>query len=210
MVMEKIKKYIMWAGWPLFLLLLWFNGCARDGGETDVVTIPAKHGSFPAVQNPVPLPAPKKEYSYQVPGNTDTITVTVENPVNDFLLSYYQKASQPQKDSLCLDALGEREYIITREDDYICTDNYIKAQGKVLNFQQDYTIKPQKVAVPSKEVTFRMLAGLEVGNTAAFDNFSAKANVMFQNKKGDIFSTAFDTEQRIWVGYARSIFNVKK
>lgn len=211
MVMEKIKNYIKWAGWPLLVLVLWFNGCGNDGSDTDVVTIPERKGSFAPVLNPEPLPAPEKEYVYRYINKVthDTVKVKVQNPVNIELLEKFEQLGA-NKDSLYLDAIGQRNYEIVQEDSLLRTVNKIKTQGTVLSFQQDYTIKPQKVAVPSKEVTFRMLAGLEVGNTAAFDNFNAKANVMFQNKRGDIFNAGYDTEQRWWAGYARSIFAVKK
>lgn len=201
--MEKIKNYFKWAGWPLFFIALFF----KCGPDSQMVTIPAKHGSFAAVEKPKPLQPKEKPAVIK----WRKIEIPVLNPVDAELAEKYQQAQDSiSRYKLYLDAIGVREYSIIQEDSLLQTTNHIKARGEVISFQQDYIIKPQKVAVKPKEVAFRMFAGLEVGNTKEFDNFSAKANVMFQNKKGNIFSAGYDTERRIWVGGAFSIFSVKK
>lgn len=207
-----MKTYLPWIIIACLIIGYFvFDGC-RDKPETVIVNTPEVKGSFPAVVNPASVPAPEKVYVYKYIDRVtrDTVEIVTENPVNETLLAYYNNATQREKDSLHADAIGIREYDIPQEDSLLKTDNYIKAQGTVLEFKQSYTIKPQKVAVKKKETVFRMLAGFEVGNTLQIDNPVAKANLMLQNKKGNILTVGYDIDKRIWVGYNFSIFNIKK
>lgn len=206
--MKLIKKLIQPFVIVVLLILFFFKGCGKEEGETQTITIPEKKGSFTEVKNPEPNKPPQTEYKYKYLTDTDTLEIKVENPINEELMQFY--LAHKNKDSLYADAIGEREYTIPYEDSLIKTNNYIKSQGKVLSFKQDYTIKEQKVKVTPKQTVFRLLGGFEIGNTKEFNDFSAKANLRFQNKQGNILSVGYDTEQRIWVGYDFSIWNVKK
>lgn len=206
--MKLIKKLIQPFIISVLLILLFFKGCNKEEGETQTITIPDKKGSFPEVKNPEPNKPPQTEYRYKYLTDTDTLEIKVENPINEELIQFY--LAHKNKDSLYADAIEEREYTIPYEDSLIKTNNYIKSQGKVLSFKQDYTIKEQKVKVTPKKTVFRLLGGFEIGNTKEFNDFSAKGNLKFQNKQGNILSVGYDTEQRIWVGYDFSIWNVKR
>lgn len=204
-----IKRY--WREIVIIALVIFsFHQCGKKDseGETQTITIPEKKGSFPEVKNPEPNKPPQTEYKYKYLTDTDTLEIKVENPINEELMQFY--LAHKNKDSLFADAIGEREYTIPYEDSLIKTNNYIKSQGKVLSFKQDYTIKEQKVKVIPKQTVFRLLGGFEIGNTKEFNDFSAKGNLIFQNKQGNILSIGYDTEQRIWLGYDFSIWNVKK
>lgn len=205
--MKNLNEYIPWAIIFILLILLWFKGCGK-GGDTNAVTIPEKKGSFPERENPIPVPATEKEYVY-LTGKGKTDTIRVENPINIELLEKFEELGS-NKDSLYADAIGEREYNIKEEDSLLITNNYIKAQGKVLKFQQSYTIKPKKITVKDKETVLRMLGGVEVGSKMELTDFAVKANLMLQNRKGSILSIGYDTENRIYAGYSFSIFNIRK
>lgn len=202
-----MKKYIPYIIIFGLAFLLWLEKCTGDSKESTVI-IPEKKGNFPERQNPEPIPPPEKEYVYKYITKTDTVKITVENPINEELMAFYL-ASQ-NKDSLYAAAIGEREYNIVEEDSLLMTENHIKTQGHLLSFQQSYTIKPREVKVNPKETVLRLLGGFEVGNTTQLDNFTAKANLGIQNRKGNILSVGYDTEERIWIGYDFSIFNIKK
>ena len=204
-----IKKY--WREVLIIVLVIFLiHQCSGNDnqGEPQTKIIPEKKGSFPEVKNPEPHKAPQIEYKYKYLTDTKTVEIEVENPINEELMQFY--LAHKNKDSLYADAIGEREYTIPYEDSLIKTENHIKAQGKVLSFRQDYTIKEQKVKVTPKQTVFRLLAGAEIGNTTEFDNFSAKANIKFQNKQGNIMSVGFDTEDRIWFGYDFTVWNIKR
>ena len=182
----------------LILYIFLFDGCGKDKGITTTVATPEVTGSFPAVINPAPNPAPKPEYRY-LAGKDKTDTITVENPVNIDLWNYYVNAEQSKKDSIHADAIGEREYTLNNEDKFLKTTSHIKTRGELLSYQlTEYTIKPQDVEIKNP---FRLLAGFEIGNTIELDDVSAKGNLMLQNRKGNILSVGYDTNRRIYAGY---------
>lgn len=169
--------------------------CGKDK-DTATVTLPAVEGKSDTIYKPVPIPQPYPVYKYEVIGdNGKPKTIEVPNPINQDLLNFYL-ANQNKRDSLYTDAIGEREYNIPIEDSLLLTNNYIKTQGKVLAFQQTYTIKPRKIEVPVPKSWLRLSAGFEVGNTMQFDKFAVKGNV---NVNG--LNIGYDTNKNIWLGY---------
>lgn len=202
-----MKKYIPYIIIAVLIFLLWQKSCTGES-KPQTVIVPEQKGSFTERLNPEPIPASEKEYVYKYITKTDTVKITVESPVNEDLMAFY--LASKNKDSLYADAIGEREYNIVEEDSLLMTENHIKTQGHLMSFQQSYTIKPREVKVKPKETVLRLLGGFEVGNTTQLDNFTAKANLGLQNRKGNILSVGYDTEERIWIGYDFSIFNIKK
>ena len=202
-----MKKYLPWLIIGVLVIIIFLQNSCSGESKTTVVTTPEVKGSFPPVVNPKPLtPAvPKTIVKWK------TETVEVENPVNAQLVENYKNAKDSlERLKLYADAIGIREYNLPQEDSVLKTENYIKAQGTILEFQQSYTIKPQKVAVPQKEVAFLLLAGFEVGNTLQFNDAAVKGSLKFQNKKGSILSVGYDSAQRLWLGYDFSVFSIKK
>lgn len=180
-------------------LILYIAFVAKQCGkekDTITVTTPAIEGKSDTVYMPVPVPsATEYVYKYIMQESGDTIITRTENPINQDLLNFYL-SNQNKRDSLYTDAIGEREYNIPIEDSLLLTNNYIKTQGKVLAFQQTYTIKPRKIEVPVPKSWLRLSAGFEVGNTVKLDKFAVKGNV---NVNG--LSLGYDTNQTIWLGY---------
>lgn len=202
-----MKKYIPYIIIGVLMFLLWQKSCTGDK-EPQTVVIPEQKGSFPERQNPEPIPAPKKEYVYKYITETDTVKIEVENPINQELMAFY--LASKNKDSLYADAIGEREYNIVEEDSLLMTENQIKTQGHLLSFQQSYTLKEREVPVKQKETVLRLLGGFEVGNTTQLDNFTAKANLGLQNRKGNILSVGYDTEENWWLGYQINLGEIKR
>lgn len=205
-----VLKYGGWAVAILFLIL-WLRSC--DKGETRIVETPEIKGSFPVQNNPAPNPAPKPVYKY-LAGKTKTDTVTVENPINLRLWEYYQNAKQSKKDSLHASAIGEREYTLNNEDEFLKTTSHIKTRGELLSHQiTEYTIKPQKVAVKAPETVLRLLAGAEVGSNSSFNQFTYKANIGLQNSKGNVIRASYqkvNNEDYFLIGKEWSIFNIRR
>ena len=189
-----------WTGSVLIIVLIAYiaiqKGCEPSKPDVVTVTTPAVSGSSETIYKPVPLPQPYPVYKY-VTLKGDTIKV--ENPVNESLLQFYL-ANQSKRDSLYSDAIGEREYNIPVEDSLLITNNYIKAQGKVLEFQQTYTIKPRKISVTVPSNRFSLHGGFEVGNTIQLDNFAVKGNIGMRFGNGQI-SLGYDTNNTAWIGY---------
>lgn len=201
--MKNTIPYIIIA---VLIILLWQKSCTGKD-EPVVINVPEKRGSFPEVFNPDPIVIDRP---YEVI-KWKTETIEVQNPVNRELIIAYQLATDSlQRLKLYAEAIGEQDYHIPYEDSLIKTDSYIKSQGKVLSFKQDYIIKEQKIPYRPKETVLRLLGGFEAGNTIQLNGFSAKANIMLQNRKGNILSAGYDTNERIWIGYNFSIFNIRK
>lgn len=201
-----MKKYIPYIIIIALAFLLWQKSCTGEPKQQTVV-VPEKKGIFPERLNPEPIYIDRPVAVIK----WDTVKFPVPNPVNQELIQAYQQAKDSlERFKMYADAIGEREYNIVEEDSLLMTENHIKTQGHLLSFQQSYTIKPREVKVNPKETVLRLFGGFEVGNTTQLDNFTAKANLGLQNRKGNVLSVGYDTEERIWIGYNFSILNIKK
>lgn len=110
------------------------------------------------------------------------------------------------------DSVKLSEFASTFENDTIKIDINGLSHGEVEKISAKYFIKQRKVDVQviPKETTFRLLGGLELGSTTQLNAFMAKANLLFQNRKGNVLSVGYDTDKRIWIGKTWSIFDVKR
>ena len=193
------------------VLLLFFRGCKGETEpETITITVPEKKSEFEPVINPEPETI---RVPFEVVKWKDTV-IYKENPVNTELVEQYKKVLSDKDSILALqlyaDAVAIREYNEVLEDSLIRTDNYFKTQGKLLEFKQEYTLKEREVSLKTPETRFRLLGGIEAGNSLELNKFTAKGNLMFQGRKGNIMSISYDTDKRIWVGYNFTIFKIKK
>lgn len=195
----------------IVLLFLVFRSC--QGNEESTVTakvvVPEVKGTFEA-KKPVNVPitnAVVKEY------------LTTENPINEKLIAEneklkkdFSKANDSIKQLSFNKAIQLNKFSTKFEDNNLVLNIDGIVQGEVKEITPNYKIKEKKIEVPVKvkETAFRLLAGVEVGNTTQLDAFKLRANIMFQNRKGNIISGSFDTNQTIWVGYNISIFDIKR
>jgi hypothetical protein len=195
---------------------LWLRGCTSSNPEPQIanveVTVPELQGVF----------EPKKPVHELIKlSKTDKSKIAkVENPINQQLVTENERlklAFTKETDSLKKQLAYEKAVALNNfstkfEDENLELNIEGVVQGEVKEITPSYKIKERKVetAVKEKQVAFRMLGGVEVGNTLVLDNFAVKANLMFQNKKGNIFSASMDTNKAIWVGYNASIFSIKR
>jgi hypothetical protein len=212
------KDFLKYLGWILLFLVLWFKGCSGSTPSPQIakVIVPEVKGRFQAkkpVHEPIVINA----------NNTANMqkgeTIYKENPIdkkliaeNEKLKSDYAKANDSIKQLSFNKAIQLNKFSTKFEDDNLLLNINGIVQGEVKEITPNYTIKEKKVEVPVKvkETVFRLLGGLEVGNNTQLDAFKLKANLMFQNRKGNIISGSFDTNQTVWVGYNVSIFDVKR
>lgn len=101
-------------------------------------------------------------------------------------------------------SIETNDYKIPFEDKSISITNNIKTQGKLLSFQQDYTIKERVVEtkIDLKKSSLNFFVGGEISNNKNFNDFSAKANLFIQIPKGDLINVSYGTDQKISIGYA--------
>lgn len=207
---EVDKSLIMIIAIILLLGLSFLAGrCSNEGDKEFVpmdVIIPEQTGKSDTIYEPIPIPSKVKDSIVW----KDSILVT-ENPFNNKLAQDYIDLEKRyanidlEKERLkkYLESIQIRDYSIPIENELLITTNNIKVQGELLSFQQDFKIKERKLQldVPIKK-TVNFYAGAEIGNNLDLDKFVLKGNLMMQNKKGNIISASYDTEERIWIGYA--------
>lgn len=209
-------KYIAFA--LIFHFVLgWFKGCSSGPKkeDTQTVVIPAIAGKFEA-KKPKSTPLEIKQTPIQEPKKGST--VYKENPLNKKLVeeneklkSDYAKMSDSLKSKAYDKAIQLNMFSSKFEDDNL----FLNINGTVRGEIQEvgvpsYTIKKREVEAKTKETVFRLLAGAEVGSSIITSKLNFKANLMFQNRKGDVISGSFDTDQTVWIGYNKSIFNIKR
>lgn len=188
------KSYLPYIVIAALILYIFLQHQCSGSKDTITVTTPEIKGKSDTLY--LPSPIIYKDRPVTVVKWKDKI-VEVPNPVNADLIDAYQKAQDSiSRFKLFLDAISENEYNIPIEDSLLLTNNYIKTQGKVLAFQQTYTIKPRTIEVPVPKSWLRLSAGFEVGNTVQFDKFAVKGNV---NVNG--LNIGYDTNNTIWLGY---------
>lgn len=215
-IMDKeILKSLFFDYWKNIMIVLLafflFRSCQETTPSPQIVKVivPEVKGKFEA-KKPINVPINNsvvKEY------------LTTENPINPKLLAENEKLKQDfakANDSIkklqFAKAVQLNEFSTDFEDDNIVLNINGIVQGTVKEITPNYKIKEKKVEVPVKvkETVFRLLVGGEIGNNTKLDGFAAKANLMLQNRKGNIVSGSFDTNQTIWLGYNFSVFDVKK
>lgn len=224
-----MKEFFKYLGWLLLFGFLWFRGCSGNdkSSVTAKVVIPEVKGIFEAKKpdqeklREIAIISQKtnlviKDYlttekttSSQRQENDRIKELITEN---EKLKTDFAKANDSVKELKFKDAVQLHRFSSDFEDDNLIININGIVQGEVKELTPNYTIKERKAEtqVKSKETAFRLLGGLEVGNTITLDNFGMKANLMFQNRKGNIISGSFNTNQTIWVGYNWSIFDVKR
>ena len=205
----RIPEWIKYFGWILAIaILLWVKSCSPEPKtKTVTITIPEKKGYFTPVK-----PTSIKVTEYKLEKGDPIIT---ENPLNKKLLEENKNLKDKFKsvsDSIKLVMFEEanqiNQFSSKFEDDNLILNINGIARGEVKEITPSYTIKQQRasVLVENKLPGLRMLGGVEVGNTKTLDDLSFKGSVLFQNRKGNIISAGYDTDNKIWLGYYRSIF----
>jgi hypothetical protein len=179
------------------------------------ITIPAVSGKFES-KKPIHTPISKMETTEKRVGSKTEHT-DKENELlskllaeNERLKCDFEKASDSLKLVIYNQSIQLNNFTQTFDDANITATASGIVRGEIQSLKLDYTVKEKKVEIPKpKETVFRLLGGFEAGMSPALSNFTVKGNLFVQNKKGNLFSASYDTQQRIWVGYSASIFNIK-
>lgn len=195
-------------------IVMFFKSCTGEPVIVQVKT-PEVNGSFAPV-------APIHDTIFL----TKTVkSVIVKKGTDEFaqaeitrLLAEYDKLNEAfanANDSLqqiiYAKTIAAKQFSHTFDNDTLnATVKGIVANGNVDKLKLNYKIKSRKVDVKMPQTVFRLLGGIEVGNTTQLDNFTTKANVGFQNKKGNIITVGVDTDEQFYLGYCFSIFSVKR
>lgn len=211
-VLKKVVSYLAFA-LIVHLFLGWFGGCSSDPKKEDVqtVTIPEVSGKFePQKPKSKPLEWPNKDQKKPIIKWKDK-EIHIENPVNIELAHQYVKAKDSiERLNLYLKSIQISSFSSKFEDENILINMNGIVRGEVQEITPSYTIKPRKAEIKPKQTVFRLLVGAEVGSSIITPKLNIKANLMLQNKHGDIISGSYDTNQVYWIGFHKSIFNIKR
>jgi len=130
-----------------------------------------------------------------IPGKIDTVEVKV-----------FEQSVDTIKLKMFVDATRIRSYTTQFNKNDADISIYTETKGELLKIVPTITIKQSKV----KDVVFAMYGGIEVYNNLQLSNPGVKVDLGIQNKKGDIFTGGYDTNQNIYIGFKKQLFNIKK
>lgn len=208
---SRIKTFIKsYLGWILFFLMVWLNAGAGKEIKTVKVIVPTVTGKLESKKPELKPIEIKQEPIVKKDG-----LVYKENPFNIILAeentklkSDYSKMSDSLKSKAYDKAIELNTFSYKSEDKYLKLTIDGIVRGEVSEITPSYTIKEQEseVFVKEKLPGLKVLSGVEVGNTKTLDDLSFKGSVLFQNRKGNIISAGYDTDNKIWLGYYRTIF----
>lgn len=204
----------------VLIFSLW-ESCGNRNNEpkTVTVTVPEQKGKFDAVkpnQKIIDSKKPEKDIqSVLNPQNNKEVAFWKSEYEKALLesksmLDQYSKANDSLKKELYQKAIALSAYSQTFENDTIKIEVGGMVRGELLSMKPKWIFKSFKAEVPAPpSIRFRMTAGIEIGNTKAFDMFSVKANVGFQNAKGNTFTISADTDKRFWAGLSVPILTIR-
>lgn len=130
-----------------------------------------------------------------IPGKIDTVEVKV-----------FENANDSTQFNMFANATKIRSYKNDFSDNNADVSIYTETKGELLKIVPTVHIKQVKKV----ETKFALYVGGGLSNNLQFNNFAVQANVGLQNKKGDILSVSYDTQQNIGIGYSFRLINIKK
>lgn len=211
---NKWKYYLIIFG--LVMIIISLLTCKGNSG-TDSIKVTATSGKTPVTkpkQEPIVIvkdsiilkyiPASNKDYTFW---KSEAERMQAER--NEKALMF-ENASDSIKKLLYAQEIQPEEYFNEWDNDTINAKVFGMKTGVINSMQLKYTVKERNQQLKIPKTVFRLLGGIETGTTTKLSKFNIKANLGFQNEQGNIFSAGFDSEQRIYLGYTASIFQIKK
>jgi hypothetical protein len=190
---DKILPYLI----IVALLVVIFTH--RSCGDQKVVTRDIV--KFDTIYKPVELPQKvvtryvnKKGEIVYLPGKVDTVLVK-------------EFENSDKKDSLYADAIRIRQYRQDFNDSIADVSIFAETQGELLKLAPTVKLKAK---LPEKKTVFALYGGVDVFNSTSLDNFGVRAQLGVQNKRGDIISAGYDTNNNVYVGYTVRILNIRR
>lgn len=203
------------------IIALFFKSCESPTvKKTITVQVPEVKGKFEAVKPEQIVISDKKTANVQKAFGQNLSKKELEYwkaeakrmyGEYDSMLLEFKNSNDSIQQLKYKEVITPKMYSHTFDNDTLTAKVYGMYFGAIPTMSLDYKIKSRKIEIPNpKEVKFRMLGGIEVGNTKEFNDFSVKANVGFQLGSGAILNLSADTEQRFYVGYSVPIFTIKR
>jgi hypothetical protein len=194
------KKYIQ----PviiLFLLVVIF--IQRSCKNNSIVYKDKIVKQFDTIYKPIELPSKIITKYKTINGDT----VFIKGKVDTIKIKVFEKAEDSTKTKMFIDATKIRQYKNEFNDSIADVSIFTETEGKLLKIAPTITIKAR---LPERKTVFALYGGFEVFNSLQLNSFGTKANLSFQNKRGDLFTTGYDTNKNIYLGYSFRFINIRK
>lgn len=203
--MEKIKSYIIIGLLIALGIMIYLHTRPVEPVDDVTVTIPPVSGTSGDVVI--------KDSIIEVPVYIKDTKIIVDSTYKE----KYEKAVK-EKDSvtaklLFLEAIQINEYNeVAVNDDNVKVDLYAKTRGSLLAYRVDYKIKEKTFTYTPEVVYIRPRLTLLTGVDLMLPNIpngeigspDFKFDLGFQNKKGNVISVGYDTNNYIHIGYKQS------
>jgi hypothetical protein len=132
-------------------------------------------------------------------------TVYLSGKVDTVLVKEFENSDK--KDSLYADAIRIRQYRQDFNDSIADVSIFAETQGELLKLAPTVKLKTR---LPEKNTVFALYGGVDVFNSTSLDNFGVRAQLGVQNKRGDIISAGYDTNNNVYLGYTVRILNIRR
>lgn len=129
---------------------------------------------------------------------------------NNSLKNEYGNANDSLQKLLYAQAIELNSFHETIDNDTIKIEAAGITQGKLKTLKIDWKIKSKTIVVKQKQRVFALKTGIEYGNSLELNKGIFKGNLEFENRKGNSYNMGFDTDQRIWLGYKLTLFEIKR
>lgn len=220
---KKAYKYLFsFGGWILLFLVLWFKGCGASASGTTTLTIPSITKVFPT-DTIIEHKVVEVEKWYKDKSKEEKLQKDVME-MYDRIKNYQEEIDNMQSEFMWSDSIKKAEMFRLATELKEFNENYedvnfkLNIKGfiganKIKEFTPTITSKEKEIDVVQKQVNFRMLAGGGIGINKELNQGTWKANVGFQNKKGNIIRGSFQrigNQDYYLAEYDFSIFKITK
>lgn len=174
--------------------------------ETTLVEIPAVTREMETIikDSIIYKPVFKAITKEKIVVKTDTIVdAELVAWLEDNLKVYKQATDSLQRENLYLKSIEPKFFTTHTTDENLDLTLTGYVSGTIHKITPTYTIKKKTIETSKKNA---FLIGGQIGQTKDFNSALFEANFLLKNKKDNIISIGYDTENRFKVGYFTKIF----
>ncbi len=207
---KNLDKFILYLGWILLFIVLWFKGCESPQPATTQIKIKE-------VIKTLPADTIIKHHVVKVPNKTNDKLSKDILQMYDRLEAYQEEIDNMQSEYAYSDSIQKakmyamatelKKFDSEFEDDKIklLISGYVSG-SEVKEITPTYTIKEQKIDVPLPKRKISVLGGVFIANNIQLQKPLFGAELGLINKKGNLLKIAFDTDKRFYFGYSKKFF----
>ncbi len=203
--MKDINKYFNYFFVVIIIVFIYRNSCTSN--KTDFQEIEIKTPKIEKTFDPVKPILEKIDTTKKVSQSIKKIIA--ENKVK---IDFFNIQTDSLKSEIFTKEIEPKTFNQIFDDENVFINVSGLVSGQVYSLATNYTIK-EKIQIlkqPIKSKVFSLKTGVEYGNNLQFNNSIFKVNFEFENKKGNSFSYAYDTNNIHWIGCKFTVFEIKK